>query len=177
MRVFRCPRRRHALRSHISAYGAAFGAWPSGTLAQPRCRQMSRRMPRVLGARAPLRACAIDRMLLRLGRERPDRFELVADHTLTLRADRRVVSRPVERDVATGLAPLEAATPAPQPGEDGAVDRGDRAAGPHAASAWPPGQEEGPHDRPPDRPARGGAATRLQREHRKAAWHPDYQTR
>jgi hypothetical protein len=60
---------------------------------------------------------------LRLGRERPDRFEPVANHTLTLRADRHVVSQPVERDVATGLAPLEAAAPAPQPGEDGAVDR------------------------------------------------------
>jgi hypothetical protein len=44
---------------------------------------------------------------LRLGQERPDRFELVADHTLTLRADRHVVGEPVERDVATGLAPLE----------------------------------------------------------------------
>jgi hypothetical protein len=53
---------------------------------------------------------------LRLGRECPDRFELVTDHTLTLRADRHVVSRPVERDMATGWAP-------PQPGEDGAVDR------------------------------------------------------
>jgi hypothetical protein len=59
----------------------------------------------------------------RLGRERPDRFELVADHMLTLPADRHVVSRPVERDMAMGWAPLEAAAPAPQPGEDGAVDR------------------------------------------------------
>jgi hypothetical protein len=120
--------------------------------------------------------CAHARSIVWLGRERLDRLELVADHALTLRADRRASAgrssatwprdwyhwKPRHRRSSLEKTALWMAE----------IER----LGPHAASAWPPGQEEGPHDRPPDRPARGGAATRLQREHRKAAWHPNYQT-